>query len=304
MKQIRLYIPLILATLLAITYQQSSYADLTASQIQAQFNSLNSGLGFTFNVNTTAPGAYMAGFSSIGAGELQLINAPTTNQIPDLSAYTSNTAGSNWFRTFCVTPEISFAPSGSNSGKLNYTNGNSMTATAYDSSYNQIPSMALSLGAAYLYKQYATGALNYSYTDTGTAHYNDARDLQVMIWYLMGRNTVDGVDIASTITTNKYYIDLTTGAFAQAGYTLTDAKAAYNVDSNYNGLMGDYKVFVMNTEALLSRSGQAVRQDVLYIAKSGGVTPEPGTLAIWALGSLGFIGCSACRQRFSSKKNA
>ena len=286
----------ILTVSLLVIFPAFVFADV--GDIVSQFNSMNGNTGFAFNVNTTVPGAYMGSFSTIGAGELQLINAIPTNEIPNLSAYASVAAGSNWFRTFCVTPEQSMLPyDESKTGKLNYSNNRTLTTTAYNpDTFEQITPMPLSFGAAYLYKQYASGALSYNYNGTTSDHMNDARDLQVMIWYLQGRTSVDGVNIADDISSNQYYIYL-----INSGISMAEAMAAYNLNSTYGGLMDDYKVFVMNTKGLM-RSGEAVRQDVLYVVRDGSNNvPEPASLLLWTLGSLGVAGVTYRKRRMNNK---
>ncbi|MCL2347472.1 MAG: hypothetical protein FWC50_04345 [Planctomycetaceae bacterium] len=291
MKQIRLYLPLILATLLALSYQQTSYADLTASQVVSQFNSLNGGVGFRFNALTTPTGQYRGTYS--GESRLQAISG---TDIPDLSAYTSQTSDSSlgYFQSFCVEPEEQITPgyTVNNAGTLNFANGK--TITSYTG-------QALNLGVAYLYKEFANGTLTgYNYT-YGAGRANSAVLLQDAIYFLLGK-TADMINASTNWTTNVFLQNLLLKDSVQANWL-----AVYNPDGTY-AIMGDNKVFVMSVveekQNPLSREMVQTRQDQLYVTKTGSSTvPEPATIAIWMLGSLGFIG-SACRQRFARKKNA
>jgi len=272
-----------------------AFATADINSIVSGFNSMNSNRGFVFQM-------YNDQYYAInpGAGEMRLLNVPG-NVMPDTSAYTGNgTAGTiggrDYFQTFCVSPEITMVPNNETLGHLHYdaVHHNTLTTKTAGNGYN---GQALTLGAAFLYKQFASGALDYNYTGTNTMRTNDAIDLQNMIWHLQGKPTVGGGNIAY----NQYYTYLQNEL---SGY---DVYEAYDLTSDYGGLMGDYTVFVMNTRVenpLARMPGSQASQDVLYIVKNGGGNdiPEPASLLLWVLGASGTFGASL-RRRYT-KKNA
>jgi hypothetical protein len=111
------------------------------------------------------------------AGELTAYTTPSflgngyvasTEQL--LPAGGSITAGTYGFETFCAQPGVAF------------TAGTPYTFTT---------STTLSLGAAWLYQQFATGVLSgYNYSSSGSPSRNtDAGNLQYALWLLMGYTT-------------------------------------------------------------------------------------------------------------------
>jgi len=270
-----------------------TFALADISGIVNAFNSMNGNRGFVFRM-------YNDEYFAIppGAGEMRLLNV-AGNTMPSTSAYNANTAGTidgrGYFQTFCVSPEITMIANNETRGTLNY-DGTRHTLTT-ETAANLYRGETLTLGAAFLYKQFASGALTYDYAGTNASRTSDAIDLQNMIWYLQGKPIVGGGIIAN----NQYYDYLLREL---SGYNMY---AAYDLTSDYNGLMGDYTVFVMNTlvENPLARTpdGQA-SQDVLYIVKNGGGDdiPEPASLLLWVLGASGAFGVTVRRRLM--KKNA
>ena len=287
MRHNRFFLLLATAALMAV-FQVSAFADQTAQTIVTEFNAMNGGYGYQFNAATSASYTY----SNSGTGEIRLFQAGT--QMADVSAYTSNTAGTNYFQTFCVEPSRQFV-SGGTSGFLNYANNTTSTFTNGDTGLRT----TLTLGAAYLYKQFATGNLNYDYV--GSNHAYDAAVLQDAIWFLIGNSS----EMKVTTSSNNKYLQMLNG---MSGYTWS---AAYDPGQSYMGLMDDYRVFVMQTplsSTVNPGSGMGTMslpfytQDVLYIAKPGGsAVPEPASILLWTLGGLGAAGMAYRKRRNSAK---
>ena len=270
-------------------FQASAFADQTAQDIVDEFNAMNGGYGYQFNA--TSSGNY-----NNGTGEVRLFKEATAVDMADISAYASSTAGSSYFQTFCVFPSEQFRGE-ITSGFLDYA-GNKTSTHVND---NTGLRTTLTLGAAYLYKQFATGQLAYNYT-LGSGRANDAALLQDAIWHLIG-NTADMK--VSTVSNNKYLTMLDN----MTGYNWW---ADYDPGQSYMGLMDDYRVFVMQTPTSSSVTpvgGMGVMtiplytQDVLYLAKvgSGTDTPEPAGILLWTLGSLGAAGMAYRKRRNSVK---
>lgn len=154
MKHSKLCGVLLATVLVVVAISETSFADLNASEIQANFNSMNGGQGFRFTYVSGVTLTTSAGYTNV-----------------DTSAYGSsmggtNTSGLSYFKTFCVEPSASV--SGTLVGKLNYSGGLTQTSAGFK----------LSLGAAMLYKEYAVDG-----SRTSTA-------LQTAIQALMGITTV------------------------------------------------------------------------------------------------------------------
>ncbi|MCL2118169.1 MAG: PEP-CTERM sorting domain-containing protein [Planctomycetaceae bacterium] len=295
MKHQRLFLHFLLAFLLAMA-PTFTFADV--SGIVSGFNSMNSNRGFVFKM-------YNDQYYSVppGAGEMRLLNSDG-NVMPDLSAYNSalgtagTISGKDYFQTFCVSPDILMNVGEESQGQLSYVASRFTRTTPVAA--NGYVGESLTFGAAFLYKQFASGALNYAYTGTDAARTADAIALQNMIWYLQGKPTVGG----GSITDNKYYSYLNS-ALSGTGF---DMYAAYDLTVNYGNFMDDYKVFVMNTSvdtALTRMPGSQARQDVLYVTRDGGgggQVPEPASLLLWTLGGMGLAGASWRKRRM--KKHA
>ena len=247
------------------------FAELTPQQIVNQFNSLNGPNGWSFSSGSNTERYFASS------------NAAFT---PDLSAYHAYARGTlaNSFRTFCVEPNSS-SVAGSGAAKLNFTDGNSTRVS--------IDNKAVSVGAAFLYQQFATASFTtslYDYTNVSQR----SSDYSSLLTTLRALMTPQG---ALNWTTNKYLDYL---------LSLNDSKeywtGVYNPGERYREI-GDYAIFVMN---ISNSSGTGEYQDFLYIARadygnSSTDAPEPATLLLWAMGA-GAFGLGYRRRQL--KKNA
>ena len=283
--------PALFAVLFLTTFSGTALADLSTQQLVDDFNTMNNPNGYLFRASTIGNGS-LASYG-LRSGEIRLQNYadPVTGQTPDLSGYmtgrtANNGLGINFsFQTFCVAPELSILSDDPLNGWLNYEpdrtctfNGNSLT-----------------LGVAWLYKEFAAGTLAgyyYDNTDPVNNRVNSAVMLQDAIWFLQG-DTTYMVDPATNWTSNRF-LELLDN---MPGYNWT---AAYNPAANYGGLMGDSKVFVMNVSVAANTA--VIRQDVLYVTQYGdSVVPEPASLLLWTIGSLGAVGAVYHKRRKDNK---
>ncbi len=282
--------PLLMSALLLTLISGSVFADLATQTIVNTFNSMNNGKGYVFQAQTS--NTYYGQFS----GEVRLINSGTNT--PNLSAYNigktaSSGTGSNFFfQSFCVEPERSLYENENTAGKLSYNSSANTTTTSYGNT--------LKVGVAYLYKEFAAGNLaGYNYT-YGNGRVNSAVLLQDAIWFLLGK-TANLVNSATSWTNNTFLQQLN----GMAGYNQAFWLASYDPASNYGGLMGDAKVFVMNNQFdTLARSPVALRQDLLYVVRGGGGgsdVPEPASILLWTLGSLGAAGMAYRKRKAAGK---
>ena len=264
-----------LSTLLALALMVISggivRAELTPNEIVARFSSSGTyGWSFTSSLLGTGERAFTgpAGFNVSGA----YINGTSTDI--------------NSFNSFCIEPNVgSIASIGT--AKLNFSGGNS---TRRDSDQS-----AVSVGAAFLYRQYATGTFAsslYDYAST-SQRTTDSSLLRDTLRALMNpqSGTLDW-------TGNKLLAYLQTVNGDRTYWT-----GVYNPNQRYDEI-GDYAIFAMNIK---STTGTGQYQDFLYIAKAdygnggGNGVPEPATFLLWSLGSFGALGVSRYR-RVSTKK--
>lgn len=234
-------------------------ADLNAQAIVNQFNSATGGNYMHFG-HTFSAGAIAERLSGFG--------------FADTSAYQQGvTAGSDYFLTFCVEPSEYTEPH--MSAKLNYANGMSQTTTG----------KTLTLGAAYLYKMFATGTLSgYDYTGTYQSRYDSYNTMWLALGTLM--------DNFQNAWSGNQFLSQLLGVNSSESYWTQ----AYDPGKYYD-IIGDYSVFVMNCygpEELKDR------QDFLYIAKasSSSSTPEPATVLLWGLGMLGAFGAVRSKGKY------
>ena len=239
-------------------------ADLTPSEIVAQFNGLGSN-GWSFNS---------------GASTERYFSSTNANYTPDLSAYHANArgTGSNRFLTFCVEPNSGSVAS-TGTAKLNFSGGNS-TRVSYDNK-------AVSVGTAFLYKQFATGAFSsnlYNYTNASQR----SSDYSTLLSTLRALMSPQG---SLNWSSNKYLAYLLTINSSQSYWT-----GVYNPGQYYDEI-GNYAIFVMNVR---NANGTGEYQDFLYISKAdygkGGEVPEPATILLWTLG-MGAFGIGHYRKR-------
>lgn len=212
-------------------------------------------------------GQYSSTFNNgtIGGGEFRATANPELKAAINWNAYSTSTGDkdSSWFQTFCIEYGEHFTP------------GNTYNVTLGPNAMNGGVSSGgdpISKATAFLYSQFAAGALtgyNYNYGGSRTA---SAKNLQMMIWALEGEG---GYTIASQSTssfTNPFYTFLMNN-FS----TVTDS---WDDDSG-----GAYGVQVMT----LGEPGQY--QDMLVMTP----VPEPSTVMAGALLLLPF-GISAIRR--------
>ena len=203
---------------------------------------------------TTAPGF---GPYQIGSGgEFTLIpDAGVSAMLGAYSPFTMNYVQPGTFQTFCLERETGISASTTYNVVLNPTN------------YTLLSGKPLTLGAAYLYEQFATGALNYDYADVPaggrTTGFDSAYYLQHAIWYYMGEYSYEG----------GYYENLVDSTFANP---FAPANGAFNV-----GVLNLWDGPV----------GTGDSQDMLILNP----VPEPSSFALAGFAAATFI---ALRRRF------
>ena len=294
MKQRDFFSTSLFAVLFTAMFACSALADSATEQIRDNFNNMNNQQGYAFNWQ---PGTDYSGYFGLRTGEIRLVN--NGDQTPDLSAYqngvTANagTGTDFYFQTFCVAPELDSTLSRFSQGRLNYDNDTTVT-------YNGNP---LTLGVAYLYKEFAAGVLpDYDFT-YGSGRADSSEMLQDAIWYLMSmgmseqdRNLYEYHRHMVNRDTDWGNNDFLSGLLAIKNDT-SFWIAAYNPALDYDGLMGYTKVFVVNVLVLdddsLPKQGGPISQDVLYAA----TVCEPASLLLWTLGSLGAAGIAQRKRR-------
>jgi len=205
----------------------------------------------------TAPWGYGI-WQSNGGGEFTLEESVSTYS-GNYSPYTKNQGITPSFQSFCLTGIFTVI----------------FPHQPYDATLSNVALAGaqpdpLSKGTAYLYEQFATGSLNYDYTNASGNRVNNAFALQDAIWYLEDEQT-SLADPSSTLA-NNYYLAL---ALAEYG-DLSGAQA------DYHGT----QVHVLNLTDPTPGSYFPVGQDQLVY------TPTPIPAAAWLLGSglLGLIG--------------
>jgi len=248
MKTIRFHLPAIamlaIATMaIAIASQRTVKADMNAQAIVDQFNRASGGTemmfsyGFRDEANVSQYGNY--GFA-------------------DTSGYAQGvTGGGNFFRTFCVQPNI--IARDHMEATLNYENGRSSTTDGYH----------LTIGAAYLYSRFAAGTLDgYDY-DNISSRSGSSNELLSAIRDLMGIST-------ERWTSNEFLSRLLSITNDRNFWT-----QAYDPNRYYD-IIGNYSVFVMNNREIGTGNDG---QDFLYMAKthSSSEVPEPATVLLWGL---------------------
>ena len=251
---------LLVVALLAVAGSGSVFADLNAIDIRDTFNAKNNDQGFRFS-HVFTPNSLR-----------KLTTFPGYDKV-DFSAYVDGlTGGENYFTTVCVQPDVNYD---SGWGHLDYNplDGKSRTSQGH----------VLSVGAALLYKQYATGELRVTTETEVIAFYTAIRVLM-------------GEQIVNNWANNEFLKSLALSrgdAEDQIDYWYTPYDPAQYYDD-----IGDYCVFVMQVTDL---SG-VDKQDFLYIAPATPPddVPEPATVLIWTLGGMGLVG-SWMRQRRTKK---
>ena len=262
-------------TLTAVTGQKV-FADmvagvsLNAQAIVDRFNGLNNGQGTGFKLGLDWNTNYFYNGSAVNGYEFA-----------DTSAYSSSKSPNTIF-SLCVEPHVGTANYDA-FAKLNYADGKSTTTNAHN---------VLSIGAAYLYTLFATTDMKSSY------------ELGAAIRYLIGElDSHDkfyvGWENQYEYFPNQYLTDLW-----NINSDLNYWTSAYNPDAYYEEI-GNYSVFVLDPTI----NGTSY-QNFLYIANaanpydSSNATPEPTTILLWTLGTLGAMGTSfACKRAAGKKKS-
>ncbi|MDR1959721.1 MAG: hypothetical protein LBQ54_11885 [Planctomycetaceae bacterium] len=301
-----------------------AFADFDAAQAVSEFNSMNNGRGLVFDHTSPEYPTYSPRTDLpplLAAGEVWVQNRGT--QFANTSAYGRSggygyrvnmagvtrddtwggvnpaAPGSEYFSTFCVSPNRTTTRGVNATGTLNYSNGQTKTSDGN----------ALTLGAAFLYKMYATEQINsvgqeiygqggFMWGEGGLAgRESDIIWLRAAVLYYLG--IID--DVPSNASGYTYLLNQY--AIRNLGLSdITEANAFWMQTydpSAYYDFIGDYSIFVMN----VTQNG-ATAQDLLYITPmtplGGGSTPEPGILLLWTLGSCGLAGWGWKRKQKAS----
>lgn len=256
----RLWIPV--ASLLLLTATGASvFADLNANEIYSLFNTMNGGQGFRFSYSASS--------------SLVSLTTPTGGfENVDNSAYINGRGGfvgtpaRSYFYSFCLAPNLQVLTDGL--GRINYdpVSGRSVTSQGN----------ALTLGAAFLYKEYAT-----SLTPLGMTGNVNATELALALRALMGISVV-------TDWTQNIYLNRLLALNSRTHWT-----QPYYANQRYSEI-GDYSIFAMN---VTNANGTGQYQDFIYIARAtpDDVVPEPAMLLLWTLGGMGLYGSSVARKR-------
>ena len=185
---------------------------------------------------------YQNSYSFSDGGEFTAVTSPSSFLGSYAPAATLNLGGGlEGFETFCVQSTVEFYPG---------------TSYSYVLTNQASTGPALTLGAAYLYDEFATGNLaGYDYTDTATRNI-DAGELQVAIWAFQNQTSPIGAGFPST--GNPFY----NLAISNLGGTLAAASAPNN---------GTYDVDIMQ---LYDANGAPAQAQLVY-----GV-PEPPTILL------------------------
>ena len=256
----KLFFRISIILLLAVVATNHAKADMNAQAIVNSFNGATGGtkMQFTYDLN----------YREVSVTKISELGFANT------SAYANGVTGSSdYFRSFCIEPDIQAYPN--MLAVLNYENGKSTTTEGH----------SLTVGAAYLYSQFAAGTLkDYSYPDSGREA--DSNALQEAIRYLIGAGSLSGSNV-----------------FINNMLTIKDAafwNQIYNPNEYYE-IIGNYSVFVMNC---YSSPSQYEAQDFIYVANASPSTdtPEPASVLLWTLGSFGAL-AAARRARKNRMKH-
>jgi hypothetical protein len=169
------------------------------------------------NLTVCATGSFLA-FAMLTSAQTVTLTQNSAYSYSDGGAFNAVTSGAfaqnyapsatqgGGFQTFCIESTVTFAPN---------------TTYYYDLAQQDSTGRPLTLGAAYLYYDFATGQLA-GYTDTPT----EAGLLQAAIWELQGGQSLSGFP---SYATDPFY-GLATNAFGGAAGAAAAANGAYNVD--------------------------------------------------------------------------
>ncbi len=260
MKMRNITVPVVVAILTVawLATPTKIHADFVTGQTQNvvdTFNSLNDGRGYYYTVSTSL-------------GRWVMTNVEGYEQA-DFSAYGPSTSGENFAYSFCVEPII--GTGARHVSQLNYDGNSTKTSEGN----------ALTVGAAYLYANFASGMLD-GYDYESPSYYGDS-DL------IGSLHSVMGLDDRLSWSTSEYLTAMLDVNPDQSYWEQT-----YDPGRFYDEI-GDYSVFVMNNTDEYGTN----TQDFLYLAgyeggspETGSATPEPASMLIVGTGiaGLGLIG--------------
>jgi hypothetical protein len=243
---------------------------------------LFAGLTTTLNLSPSGyrdPNSVGGEFTAVVAGGANYVG----NYNSKATASGKNASGQTvtGFETFCVEMTADFQPG-------------STYNTTVSSAIIQGPSqsMAITVGTAYLYSQFAQGTLSgYNYT-SGAGRELSADELQDAIWYLQGEITKTGNGMTSD---SLYTFNSATDPFVALVDSKFGSDSASMVSDTASG-NSNYGVLALNLTST-GQYGQTVYdQDQLVYCP----VPEPATFAAGAMLLLP-LGLSAVRS-FQKKK--
>jgi len=215
---------------------------------------------------TAVTGDYSTSSNTQTVANLEALGYVANTITAASTTYGNTEAG---FDTFCLQENVSFH-----------------TGTQYYYSTSDTLPPALTVGAAWLYDEFATGKLS-GFAYTGGSAATDAADLQDAIWYLQGETPYNQYYGNGTITTDPYLIL----AEDEFGNSLTKAEAA---DS-----LGGYGVEVMNLNTQSNGKGTAIQDQLILTGPShsgGGTSVPDGGATLCFLGSA-FAGLAFLRRK-------
>ena len=254
-KYLAVAILLCLGTLLL---QQAARADLAVGDIVTQFNGLNAGRGYMFTYSSVS-----------NEGQMRATGA----SIPSTAAYVSTTSGTNYFNSYCVEEGTSITNNAQYSAQLNYTGSSTMNSAGN----------ALTLGAAYLYQQYAAGTLSgFNYTNRAASATELQNAMHILTTQPYATNWSSNTFLSQLLTQNS-----------QAHWLET-----YDPGKQYSEI-GNYSVFIMQVRSITNTGDY---QDFVYVAPATSLpvtsdVPEPATMILWLTGGLSALGFGFVKKR-------
>ena len=183
------------------------------------------------------------------------------------------TLGTPNFQTFCLEKNEYISAPGTYNATLNL-NGDAVHGGSNLGTVGSDGGDPISKGTAFLYEQFAMGALagHYDYTTDG-GRPASAAELQNAIWYLED-------EPGGSLST--YYANLLSTQFG-------------SVDPKSNNTVGGFGVWALNLYD--ANNYNAVAQDQLIWDGSGSSVPEPGSMLLLGFGLLGLFGVARRRVK-------